>query len=248
MRRHNPAFQKKEEEEEVKPVEKIEEVKEEKGKKAPVVRGLKGKAAPKAPEKTAEQKAAEEAEAEEASRKASAIAKRKAEELAREAYRPKDFTDEEKAAWEKYVEELHNFFGEIIIRQMSSDEAVEKPADVEGQEEVKSHHSEEEAAASQKADSEAPVAEPIKYGKRIIREQPIEYDFSFMCENVCQIVPEPLWPDPDKEPLPPPTINSIQKKPPTRAERAPVKNFSIWTPLPADQAPPAEDEDEKASQ
>lgn len=44
-----------------------------------------------------------------------------------------------------------------------------------------------------------------------------------------------MWPDPDKEPLPPPLINSIQKKPPTRAERQAITKFSVWTPLPHDQ-------------
>jgi hypothetical protein len=43
-------------------------------------------------------------------------------------------------------------------------------------------------------------------------------------------VPEPLWPDPDKEPLPPPVISSILKKPPNRSERAKISKFSIFTP------------------
>ena len=74
--------------------------------------------------------------------------------------------------------------------------------------------------------------EKIVYGKRIIRETSIEYDFSFLCESICQIVPEPLWPDPDKEPLPPPVITSIQKKPPTRnSDKPKITNFSIWTPI-----------------
>jgi len=40
-----------------------------------------------------------------------------------------------------------------------------------------------------------------------------------------------MWPDPDKEPLPPPVINSIIKKVPIRSERAPITSYSIWTPL-----------------
>lgn len=62
-------------------------------------------------------------------------------------------------------------------------------------------------------------------------DQHIHYDFTFLCEKVCHIVPEPMWPDPDKEPLPPPVINSIIKKVPIRSERAPITSYSIWTPL-----------------
>jgi len=60
------------------------------------------------------------------------------------------------------------------------------------------------------------------------------------------VVPEPEWPDPDKEPLPPPLINSIQKKPPQRATRAPITKFSIWTPISEDQTK-NEDGEEVAS-
>ena len=44
------------------------------------------------------------------------------------------------------------------------------------------------------------------------------------------MVPEPLWPDPDKEPLPPPVVHQIVKKPPNRSERTPITLYSIWTP------------------
>lgn len=63
-----------------------------------------------------------------------------------------------------------------------------------------------------------------------------------------KIVPQPDWPDPDNEPLPPPVINSIQKKPPARAERPKITNFSIWTQVAEDQLPAgSEDGDEKAA-
>ena len=58
----------------------------------------------------------------------------------------------------------------------------------------------------------------------------MDYDFTFMCEKICHIVPEPVWPDPDKEPLPPPLINSIIRKVPVRDERPPITSYSIWTP------------------
>jgi len=68
-------------------------------------------------------------------------------------------------------------------------------------------------------------------GKRIMQEVNIEYDFKYLCEHICKsVVPEPLWPDPDKEPLPPPLINSVLKKPPNRAERNKITKFKILTP------------------
>lgn len=51
-----------------------------------------------------------------------------------------------------------------------------------------------------------------------------------ICEEAKKVVPEPVWPDPDKEPLPPPMIHQIVKKPPNRSERPPISLFSIWTP------------------
>jgi hypothetical protein len=61
---------------------------------------------------------------------------------------------------------------------------------------------------------ESPDAE---FGKRTFEEINVEYDYSFLCEWLClNKVPEPIWPDPDKEPLPPPVITSILKKPPNR--------------------------------
>jgi len=68
----------------------------------------------------------------------------------------------------------------------------------------------------------------------------------FLCEDIKKVVPEPQWPDPDNEPLPPPLINSIQRRPPARAQRTPITKFSIWTPIPEDQLPKSQD-DEVAS-
>jgi hypothetical protein len=57
--------------------------------------------------------------------------------------------------------------------------------------------------------SEKAAGDVKPFGQRIIREQTIQYDFMFLCEDIRKVVPEPDWPDPDKEPLPPPLINSI---------------------------------------
>jgi hypothetical protein len=51
-----------------------------------------------------------------------------------------------------------------------------------------------------------------------------------ICEGAKKIVPEPIWPDPDKEPLPLPVTHSIVRPPANRKERPPVTLFSIWTP------------------
>jgi len=68
------------------------------------------------------------------------------------------------------------------------------------------------------------------FGTRIIRECNIESDLTFFCENICTLVPAPMWPDPDKEPLPQPLINSILKRPPNRNERSKITKFTICTP------------------
>lgn len=77
-----------------------------------------------------------------------------------------------------------------------------------------------------------------------MKEQYIEYDFLYLCESAKTAVPEPLWPDPDNEPLPEPICHQIVKRPPNRPERKEVTLFSIWTPLPEE--PKAEGEEEEA--
>ena len=127
-------------------------------------------------------------------------------------------------------------------------EEAEQQEEAKGEEEKK-EEAKEEAAAEEEAEEARPAAEAaeqVQYGDRLLREQCIQYDFAFLCDDVKKIVPEPQWPDPDNEPLPPPLINSIQKKPPTRAERAKITKFSIWTPLPEDQIPKAEEGEEAA--
>jgi hypothetical protein len=92
----------------------------------------------------------------------------------------------------------------------------------EENEEVKSQAEADAADAAEKEsalNTHRSVEEVINYGGRSVRDMGIHYDFTFLCEKICHIVPEPVWPDPDKEPLPPPMINSIIKKLPTRSER-----------------------------
>jgi hypothetical protein len=72
----------------------------------------------------------------------------------------------------------------------------------------------------------------------------IEYDFKFLCDTAKAAVPEPVWPDPDKEPLPHPVTHAIVKRPPVRPERKEITLFSIWTPAPEGEKAPAEEEGE----
>lgn len=108
-----------------------------------------------------------------------------------------------------------------------------------------------EDAASQKPaeGEEAPVEpeEPIVYGSRAMIDQNIHYDFRYLCQDVRRKVPQPRWPNPDKEPLPPPETHQIVKGPPRRpAERPPVQHFTIWTPEQAAEAEEAPAEGETA--
>ena len=99
------------------------------------------------------------------------------------------------------MEDFTQFFGEIIMKQLTrTEDTGEQPAKV--------------------------------FGKRIIRECTYEYDFTYLCENICTLVPAPEWPDADKEPLPPPLINSILKRPPNRSERQKITKFTICTVAP----------------
>ena len=79
---------------------------------------------------------------------------------------------------------------------------------------------------------EETAEEDIPYfGSRILYEVPMQYNFRFLWEQIKHNVPEPVWPDPDKEPLPPPIIQQIIKKSGNRPEIPKVILFSIWTPV-----------------
>lgn len=59
-------------------------------------------------------------------------------------------------------------------------------------------------------------------------------------------VPNPEWPDPDKEPLPKPHIEQILKKPHNRQDKQPSQLFTILTETdkPMDLPPPEEKKEE----
>jgi len=126
-------------------------------------------------------------------------------------------------------------------------EEEEPAADQQEEEAPAEENKEEPAEGAIEADVEKAEAKPaeIRYGKRILVPRSIEYDFKYLCDAAKAAVPEPLWPDPDKEPLPPPIIHQIVRRPQVRPERKDITMFSIWTPLP--EAPrPASAEDGQA--
>jgi hydrocephalus-inducing protein len=186
-RRHDPAhIPKVAEEEKKEPVAADAADPKKRGAKAAPPKGRGAAKADKSKKDPAAQ-AAEEAvnkEAEEASRlKEADVQRKKAEEAARAAYRPKAYTDEEKAAWKAYVEDLQSFFAGIVMRQSSSQhQAVAEPENAgeeqEQQEEAKGEDGKPEAAkddapAEEEAEDAQPAAEEaeqIPYGERLLRE------------------------------------------------------------------------------
>lgn len=51
------------------------------------------------------------------------------------------------------------------------------------------------------------LGSPTHVGRRILVETLLADTISQVCEDAKKLVPEPIWPDPDKEPLPPPVIH-----------------------------------------
>lgn len=114
-------------------------------------------------------------------------------------FQPHVMNDEERTTWKEYVDGITQFYGEIIMRQSKKDE---HRADAED-DDVKSEAKHATDAPAEALDVIAEVQETEEvFGTRIIRECNIEYDLNFFCENICTLVPPPMWPDPDKEPLP----------------------------------------------
>lgn len=106
-------------------------------------------------------------------------------------------------AFDTFAEELETFFGELTMKQLNKEDMPEAAAAPEGEE-----SKEQEQVEGSKSEAEAvSEKEPIHYGKRLLVTTPVEYDFKFLCDNSKTKVPEPLFPDPDKEPLPPPVTH-----------------------------------------
>lgn len=89
----------------------------------------------------------------------------------------------------------------------------------------------EEAQPVEASESiETSASTKLVFGKRVLVDIAISSTIKKICESSKKVVPEPLWPDPDKEPLPAPVTHSIVRPPPNRKERAAVTLFSVWTP------------------
>jgi hypothetical protein len=153
--------------------------------------------------------------------------------------------------YQRHADEMEQFFGGLTIRQLGGDadpEAKSGDADVaaghEGGEPAEPEHDQAEEAALKTGAAEDAGAKVSEHrcGRRILVPQFIEYDFKFLCDTAKAAVPEPLWPDADKEPLPPAVTHQIVKRPPARPERKEITLFSIWTPVPAGERPATAEE------
>ena len=163
---------------------------------------------------------------------------------------PKTLDDEEKEAYQIKLEQILELFTEINLRQMNQKQGVNVEA--EGEDERKEESGEEikkdnkdikeiEESEKQKkneaegegkeGEGEEEQKEPQYFGTRILVEIPMQYNFRYLCERIKENVPEPIWPDPDKEPLPAPLIEQIIKKPSNRPEKPKVTLFTICTPV-----------------
>lgn len=189
------------------------------------------------PQKTAEQEKAEQ-------RKREAEERKLREDELRASLKPKEYSIDEIEAYYKLVEEANNLFAEINLRQMNVEESVRgESREGEQQEESKENAIPEEEEKKSDEENRPPTEQKIVYGKRLIQEQFLQYELKFLCEESKKTVPEPMWPDPEKEPLPQPSFHQIVKRPNNRNERPAITLFSIWTPK--EQEPVGEGEEPK---
>lgn len=114
----------------------------------------------------------------------------------------------------KFVEDINQAFAEIILRQMKVDQGEDHYENKDQQDHEGDLQIEQE-----------PLGDQVVYGKRILVDLIIGKTIREICEESKKLVPEPIWPDPDREPLPPPVIHQIVKKPPNRNERTPITLF-----------------------
>ena len=159
---------------------------------------------------------------------------------------PKVLDDEEKEQYAAKLQEVLELFTEINLKQMNQKHEKEDEVEGEGEQEeppkeenkdIKDIEEDEKADPNEaegegkEGEGEEEKKEPQYFGKRILFEIPTQYNFRYLCEKVKENIPEPIWPDPDKEPLPPPLIQQIIKKPNNRADKPKVTLFSICTPV-----------------
>jgi len=161
---------------------------------------------------------------------------------------------------EKYLEQKAHAI-EFMMAQMALSDAyteheAEKRQRLE-EERKKAQVAEEEEGEMEEAKGQAAevvealpvqeVADPprpsspelLPIGKRLVNEIGTSLSKRVLLQAATEIVPAPVFPDPDSLPLPPPQIFQIVTRPKVRQKKTLVTNFSIWTPI--DQTPlPAE--------
>ena len=71
----------------------------------------------------------------------------------------------------------------------------------------------------------------VERDRKYVIELPIIYNHAQLNNTVIEYVPEPIFPDPDKEPVPDPVFHQILKKPQNRPKYEAIKHFSIHTPI-----------------
>jgi len=158
---------------------------------------------------------------------------------------PKVLNDEEIEEYEKKYNQIIDLFTEINLRQMNQKHEGMSEAEGEGEQENKEdvkapegnqdikdveENEKVEAEGEGNVEEAQEPKESVYFGTRILYEIAMQFNFRYLCEKVKENIPEPIWPDPDKEPLPPPAIQQIIKKPSNRSEKKKVTLFSVWTP------------------
>lgn len=151
---------------------------------------------------------------------------------------PKILDDADKEAYLQRYNQMVELYTEINLRTINQKHEAsvdhtqdEQKADTQNDQNKDIKQIEEHENDNQEAKDESVAKEAPFFGSRIFNEVPMQYSFRYLCELVKQNVPDPVWPDPDKEPLPPPVIQQIVKKPANRPDKPKVTLFSIWTPV-----------------
>lgn len=70
----------------------------------------------------------------------------------------------------------------------------------------------------------------VEIGKRLLNELPTSNKKSKLVESTLEIVPAPVFPDPDSLPLPPPQVCQIVSKPRNRPKPPAITGFTLLTP------------------
>lgn len=98
------------------------------------------------------------------------------------------------------AEDLNTFIASIVLRRGALDE----PEANEGNQDQMQQVDENGNPVETQQESQPPKTLP---GEVMLLDLLIAPTIREICEEAKKIVPEPRWPNPDKEPLPPPVIH-----------------------------------------